>query len=174
MVDADTLLEARVCVRSACQQWLAVTGEHAPLEPCVALMPAAAALFAGRSRPDRATLSRVARRYGYERDLLALLTQLARDMDRKIVRQKERAEQDNRPRALSADDREKLDALKARPAAPAPITVRAARAPSGSPWGRGPMRRPPPACPPCARPQRGLPGLGVCELCWSARSPFSS
>ncbi|KAK9844094.1 hypothetical protein WJX81_004357 [Elliptochloris bilobata] len=53
-------------------------------------------------------------KYGYERDLLELLTQLARDMDRKIVRQKERAEQDNRPRALSADDREKLDAIKAK------------------------------------------------------------
>lgn len=53
-------------------------------------------------------------RYGYERDLLDLLTQLARDMDRKIQRQKERAEQDNRPRALNADDREKLDAIKAR------------------------------------------------------------
>ena len=53
-------------------------------------------------------------RYGYERDLLALLTQLARDMDRKIERQKERAAQDNRPRVLTADDREKLDAIKVR------------------------------------------------------------
>ena len=54
------------------------------------------------------------RRYGYERDLLALLSQLARDMDRKIERQKERAAQDNRPRVLTADDREKLDAIKVR------------------------------------------------------------
>ncbi len=91
--------------------------------------------------PGARITERAARRYGYERDLLALLTQLARDMDRKIVRQKERAEQDNRPRALSADDREKLDALKARAAAPASTIARTARAPSGSPWGCGPMRR---------------------------------
>lgn len=51
-------------------------------------------------------------RYGYERQLLTLLEQLVRDMDRKIERAKERAEKEKGPRQLMPDDKIRLDALK--------------------------------------------------------------
>ena len=51
-------------------------------------------------------------RYGYERELHALLVQLIRDMDRKIERQKDRAAKDSEPRALSEKEREQLEAIK--------------------------------------------------------------
>ena len=53
-------------------------------------------------------------RYGYEAELLELLEQLVRDMDRKIERQKERAAKDNAPRIPSATEQAGLDALQAR------------------------------------------------------------
>ena len=53
-------------------------------------------------------------RYGYEAELLELLEQLVRDMDRKIERQKERAAKDNAPRIPSATEQAQLDALQAR------------------------------------------------------------
>lgn len=53
-------------------------------------------------------------RYGYEAELLALLEQLVRDMDRKIERQKERAIKDNAPREPNQAERAELDALQAR------------------------------------------------------------
>lgn len=49
--------------------------------------------------------------YGYERDLLALLEQLSRDMDRKIERAKERASKESAPRELTDEDRVKLDEI---------------------------------------------------------------
>ncbi len=51
-------------------------------------------------------------RYGYERELLKLLEQLVRDMDRKIERAKERAEKEKGTRQLMPDDKIRLDALK--------------------------------------------------------------
>ncbi|KAK9828557.1 hypothetical protein WJX72_000748 [[Myrmecia] bisecta] len=53
-------------------------------------------------------------RYGYDRELLTLLEQLCRDMDRKIERQRERAGKESAPRELTADDKSRLDALKAK------------------------------------------------------------
>ena len=47
-------------------------------------------------------------RYGYERDLLRLLEQHIRDMDRKIAKAKERAEKESAPRELKSDDKERL------------------------------------------------------------------
>ncbi|CAD7695799.1 unnamed protein product [Ostreobium quekettii] len=47
-------------------------------------------------------------RYGYERDLLRLLEQHIRDMDRKIAKAKERAEKESAPRELKGEDRERL------------------------------------------------------------------
>jgi hypothetical protein len=51
-------------------------------------------------------------RYGYERELMGVLENLVRDLDRKIERQKERAATESAPRALTLEDRAKLDALK--------------------------------------------------------------
>mmetsp|Transcript_19356 Transcript_19356/g.58498 ORF Transcript_19356/g.58498 Transcript_19356/m.58498 type:complete len:361 (-) Transcript_19356:1452-2534(-) len=48
---------------------------------------------------------------GYERKLLELLETLVRDMDRKIERQKERAEKESQPRLLTAADKAKLEEL---------------------------------------------------------------
>ena len=53
-------------------------------------------------------------RYGYEAELLALLEQLVRDMDRKIERQKERAIKDNAPREPNSSERAELQSLQAR------------------------------------------------------------
>ena len=53
-------------------------------------------------------------RYGYEARLLELLETLVKDMDRKIVRQKERAVKESAPRLLTSTDREKLDDILAR------------------------------------------------------------
>lgn len=47
-------------------------------------------------------------RYGYERDLLRLLEQHIRDMDRKIAKAKERAEKESAPRELKPEDKERL------------------------------------------------------------------
>ena len=56
----------------------------------------------------------IACRHGYERELLTLLEQLVRDMDRKIERAKERAEKEKGARPLMPDDKIRLDALKKR------------------------------------------------------------
>lgn len=53
-------------------------------------------------------------RYGYERELMTLLNQLVRDMNRKIERQKERAILESSARPLTAEDKARLDAIKAR------------------------------------------------------------
>ncbi len=50
-------------------------------------------------------------RCGYERRLLELLDTLVRDMDRKIERQKERADKESLPRLLTAADKAKLEEL---------------------------------------------------------------
>ena len=50
-------------------------------------------------------------RYGYERQLLEILEQLVKDMDRKIERQKERAVKESAPRMLTSADKAKLDEL---------------------------------------------------------------
>jgi hypothetical protein len=55
-------------------------------------------------------------RYGYARDLLARLDDLVREMDRKIVRAKERLARDaaaERVRPLTPADQARVDALKA-------------------------------------------------------------
>ena len=57
-------------------------------------------------------------RYGYEAELLQLLEQLVREMDRKIERQKERAIKDNAPREPGQAERAELDALQARERGP--------------------------------------------------------
>lgn len=51
-------------------------------------------------------------RTGYERELHVLLTQLVRDMDRKIERQEERARKESEPKPVSATEQLELDALK--------------------------------------------------------------
>ncbi|KAL3138027.1 hypothetical protein ABBQ38_005261 [Trebouxia sp. C0009 RCD-2024] len=51
-------------------------------------------------------------RYGYERELMTLLNQLVRDMNRKIERQKERAILESSARPLSVEDKARLDAIK--------------------------------------------------------------
>lgn len=53
-------------------------------------------------------------RYGYERELLALLETLTRDMDRKIERQRDRADKESAPRPLTASDKARLETLLAR------------------------------------------------------------
>ncbi len=53
-------------------------------------------------------------RYGYERELMTLLNQLCRDMNRKIERQKERAIIESSARPLNAEDKARLDAIKVR------------------------------------------------------------
>ena len=51
-------------------------------------------------------------RYGYERELMTLLNQLCRDMNRKIERQKERAIIESSARPLNAEDKARLEAIK--------------------------------------------------------------
>lgn len=51
-------------------------------------------------------------RYGYDRELITLLTQLVRDMNRKIERQKERAVIESSAKPISLDDKARLDAIK--------------------------------------------------------------
>ena len=50
-------------------------------------------------------------RYGYQKELFLLLEKLTRDMDKKIERQKERAEKESEPRALTPDDQRRLDEI---------------------------------------------------------------
>ena len=57
-------------------------------------------------------------RAGYEAELFALLNQLVRDMDRKIERQKERAQRESEPRPPSAAEQLQLDTIKARACSP--------------------------------------------------------
>ena len=57
-------------------------------------------------------------RLGYERELLAILTQLVKDMDRKIERQKERAAKESAPRAATPAEQATLDAIKVAPSRP--------------------------------------------------------
>lgn len=63
-------------------------------------------------------------RTGYERELHALLTQLVRDMDRKIERQRERALKESEPRPVSASEQLELDAIKVTSLGCASETVR--------------------------------------------------
>ena len=56
----------------------------------------------------------VGSRAGYEKELFALLVQLVRDMDRKIERQKERAQRESEPRLLSSSEQAQLDAVTVR------------------------------------------------------------
>lgn len=53
-------------------------------------------------------------RLGYEKELVGVLEGLVRDMDRKIERQKERADKESAPKALTDADRAKLDDMLAR------------------------------------------------------------
>jgi hypothetical protein len=53
-------------------------------------------------------------RLGYEKELIGVLEGLVRDMDRKIERQKERADKESAPKALTDADRAKLDEILAR------------------------------------------------------------
>jgi hypothetical protein len=53
-------------------------------------------------------------RLGYEKELIGVLEGLVRDMDRKIERQKERADKESAPKALNDADRAKLDDMLAR------------------------------------------------------------
>lgn len=53
-------------------------------------------------------------RCGYVSQLHGLLVQLVKDMDRKIERQKERANKDSEPRSLSEKEKEQLAAIKAK------------------------------------------------------------
>ena len=79
------------------------------------MSPSAAA--AASSLTSLCRLSLTLRRYGYTQELRTLLAQLVRDMDRKIDRQRERAEKENQPRPPSLKEQEQLDAVKARHAA---------------------------------------------------------
>ena len=70
-------------------------------------------------------------RYGYARDLLALLDDLVRDMDRKIARAKDRLARDaaaEKERPLNPGDAAKLEALKAEARAAAAAADAAAEA----------------------------------------------
>ncbi|GMH39114.1 hypothetical protein BSKO_07012 [Bryopsis sp. KO-2023] len=51
-------------------------------------------------------------RYGYERDLLRLLEQHIRDMDKKIAKAKERAEKESAPRELKPDEKARLTEIQ--------------------------------------------------------------
>ena len=51
-------------------------------------------------------------RYGYRQELLELLTRLVRDMDRKIMRQKERAAKESESRLPTPPEKAQLDDLK--------------------------------------------------------------
>lgn len=52
-------------------------------------------------------------RLGYEADTYKYLEQLIREMDRKIMRARERADAESRPRELRQEDQARVDALKA-------------------------------------------------------------
>ena len=52
--------------------------------------------------------------YGFERDLLRYLERLVRDMDRRIEKNRERAEAESRPRPVKPDDQRKLDEIRGR------------------------------------------------------------
>ena len=54
------------------------------------------------------------RRLGYEKELIGVLEGLVRDMDRKIERQKERAEKESAPKLLTDANRAQLDEMLAR------------------------------------------------------------
>lgn len=54
------------------------------------------------------------RRLGYEKELIGVLEGLVRDMDRKIERQKERAEKESAPKPLTDANRAQLDEMLAR------------------------------------------------------------
>ena len=51
-------------------------------------------------------------RHGYERELHGVLVQLVKEMDRKIEKQKERANKEGEPRKLAEKEREQLEAIK--------------------------------------------------------------
>ena len=51
-------------------------------------------------------------RYGYRRELLSLLQQLVRDMDRKIERQRDRAAKESENRIPTPQEQSQLDDLK--------------------------------------------------------------
>lgn len=51
-------------------------------------------------------------RYGYRRELLGLLQQLVRDMDRKIERQRDRAAKESENRIPTPQEQSQLDDLK--------------------------------------------------------------
>lgn len=51
-------------------------------------------------------------RYGYRKELLELLTQLVRDMDRKIERQKDRAAKESEARVPTPPERSQLEEFK--------------------------------------------------------------
>lgn len=65
-------------------------------------------------------------RLGYEKELIGVLEGLVRDMDRKIERQKERADKESAPKALNDADRAKLDDMLARQKGAPPATTTAA------------------------------------------------
>ena len=50
-------------------------------------------------------------RFGFQKELFILLEKLVRDMDKKIERQRERAEKESEPRVLTADDQRRLDEI---------------------------------------------------------------
>lgn len=54
----------------------------------------------------------VTSRYGYRKELLTLLQQLVRDMDRKIERQRERATKESENRIPTPQEQTQLDDLK--------------------------------------------------------------
>merc|ERR1711971_68312 len=54
------------------------------------------------------------RSYGYETDLLFKLRNMVREMDRKIVKSKQRAEEENAPKPLNAEHRRLLDDMTER------------------------------------------------------------
>lgn len=51
-------------------------------------------------------------RLGYERKLYHLLVDLVSEMDKRIMRAKERVDKENQPRPIKPADQERLDALK--------------------------------------------------------------
>ena len=65
-------------------------------------------------QPAPSQYAALACRHGYERELLSLLSQLVRDMNRKIEKQKERAVLESGARQLTMEDRARLEAIKVR------------------------------------------------------------
>lgn len=53
-------------------------------------------------------------RYGYEQELLTVLEKLVRDMNRKIERQKDRADKESAARELTPEDVTRLEGIKSR------------------------------------------------------------